>query len=249
MARAIGSRAHARISGSARRYRSYDVRSAVGRSNARLISVSSSRGSMTPATLDATLSCSSNTSSMRAIEFLGPQMRAGLGLDQLPGDPQRRARLSHAAFQHVAHAKLASDLPDVDRPALVGERGIARDHEQRLEARQRGRDVLHQAVGKILLLGIAAHVLERQHRDRGLVGKRERRAGPPARPLAHGLRSAAFQPRLGPARPARARQCSSGSAAQGPRSRFRPCPGFPARRPPTCRCHRDRQCSPAARRY
>jgi hypothetical protein len=38
-------------------------------------------------------------------------------------------------------------------------------------ARQRSDDILHHPVGKILLLGIAAHVLERQHRDRRLVGQ------------------------------------------------------------------------------
>ena len=59
MACAIGSRAHARISGIARRYKSYVVRSETGRSAARLISVSSSKGSMIPATLEAILSWSS----------------------------------------------------------------------------------------------------------------------------------------------------------------------------------------------
>ena len=58
--------------------------------------------------------------------------------------------------------------------ALVGEARIAGDHEQRLEARQRGDDVLDHAVGEILLLGIAAHVLERQHGDGRLVGQSER---------------------------------------------------------------------------
>jgi hypothetical protein len=33
--------------------------------------------------------------------------------------------------------------------------------------------LLHHAVGEILLLWVAAHVLERQHRDRRLVGQRE----------------------------------------------------------------------------
>ena len=38
-----------------------------------------------------------------------------------------------------------------------------RDHEQRFEPRQRGDDVFHHAVGKILLLRIAAHALKRQN--------------------------------------------------------------------------------------
>jgi hypothetical protein len=44
-----------------------------------------------------------------------------------------------------------------------GEARIARDHEQRFELRQRGDDVFHRAVGKILLLRIAAHALKGQN--------------------------------------------------------------------------------------
>ena len=42
-------------------------------------------------------------------------------------------------------------------------------------ARQRGDDVLDHAVGEIFLLRVAAHIGERQHRDRRLVGQRQRR--------------------------------------------------------------------------
>ena len=41
--------------------------------------------------------------------------------------------------------------------------------------RERGDDLLDHAVGEIFLLRVAAHVLERQHRDRRLVGERQRR--------------------------------------------------------------------------
>src|SRR5262249_9079549 len=46
---------------------------------------------------------------------------------------------------------------------------IASNHEQRFEPRQRGNDLLNHPVGKILLFGIAAHVLKRQHGDGRLV--------------------------------------------------------------------------------
>ena len=39
-----------------------------------------------------------------------------------------------------------------------------------------GDQVLGHAVGEVLLIGIAAHVVERQHRDRGAVGQRQSRA-------------------------------------------------------------------------
>ncbi len=84
----------------------------------------------------------------------------------------RCAGLAHAALEHVAHAELAADLLHVDGPALVGEARVAGDHEQPADARQRGDDVLDDAVGEVLLLRVAAHVLERQHGDRRLVGKR-----------------------------------------------------------------------------
>ena len=115
-------------------------------------------------------------------------MRAGLGVDELRGDAHAVARLAHAAFEHIADAELASDLPHVDRLALVGEARIARDHEQPFDARQAGDDVLDHAVGEILLLRIAAHVLERQTAIEGLsgsasCGEASRRAAPRRRGL------------------------------------------------------------------
>ena len=110
----------------------------------------------------------------RAFEAVRPEMRRGRSVDELPGDAHPVRRLAHAAFQHVAHAQFAADLPHVDRAALVGEAGVARDDEQPAHARQRRDDVLHHAVGEVLLLGIAAQVQERQDGDRGLVGKGQR---------------------------------------------------------------------------
>ena len=48
-----------------------------------------------------------------AIELVGPQMRAGFGLDELGRDTHARFRFAHAAFQKVAHAQLAADLSNV----------------------------------------------------------------------------------------------------------------------------------------
>jgi len=62
------------------------------------------------------------------------------------------------------------DLLHIDRLAFVGKARIAGDHEQPADARERSDDLLDHAVGEILLLRVAAHVLERQHRDGRLVG-------------------------------------------------------------------------------
>jgi hypothetical protein len=57
-------------------------------------------------------------------------------------------------------------------------------NEEVADATERGGDFLDDTVGKIFLLRVAAHIVERQHRDRWLVGQRQRdrrfkRGGPP----------------------------------------------------------------------
>ena len=80
---------------------------------------------------------SSKTSSSAPSKRSAQRCAPLVSVDQLAGDAHAVAGLAHAAFEHVAHAKLAADLPDVERLALVGEARIAGDDEQRLEARQR----------------------------------------------------------------------------------------------------------------
>ncbi len=109
----------------------------------------------------------------RAVETVGPEMRIGRAVDELAGDAHPVRRLAHAAFEDVAHPQLAADLFYIDRPALVGEAGVPGDDEQPAHARQRRDDVFHHAIGEILLLRVAAHVLERQNRNRRLVGNRQ----------------------------------------------------------------------------
>ena len=95
-----------------------------------------------------------------AVVFVGPQMVAGRGIDELDSDPQPAASLAHAPFQYVAHAKLAPDLAHIGRVAFVGEARIARDHEEPFQSRQPSDDVFHNAVGEVFLLVAAAHVLK-----------------------------------------------------------------------------------------
>ena len=60
--------------------------------------------------------------------------------------------------------------------AAVLERRVAGDHEQGAEARQLRDDVVGDAVAEILLFGVAAHVGERQHGDRGFRCRRASRS-------------------------------------------------------------------------
>src|SRR5262249_47560277 len=84
----------------------------------------------------------------------------------------------YRALEHVADAKLSSDLLHIDSLALVSEGRIARDHEQPADAAQGGDDLLDHAVAEIFLLGIATHVLEWQDGDCRVIGQCERRPLP-----------------------------------------------------------------------
>ena len=59
-------------------------------------------------------------------------------------------------------------------PVLEREGGIARDDKQLRKLRQRRDQVLRNAIGEIFLFGGAAHVGERQNRDRRPVERRRR---------------------------------------------------------------------------
>jgi hypothetical protein len=93
-------------------------------------------------------------------------MGLGFAVDELDRDPHAIGRFAHAAFDDVVHTKFTRDLLRLHRLAFVHENRVAGDHEKFAEPRQFGNDVLGQAVGKKLLLRIAAHVDERKHRDR-----------------------------------------------------------------------------------
>src|SRR6516164_1999035 len=101
-------------------------------------------------------------------------MRAVRRVDQLRRYPYSTSRLPDRAFEDVAYTQLPTDLRHVDRPALVGEAGVAGDDKEPADPAERSDDLLDHASGKVFLLGIAAHVLERQHGNRRLVGQRER---------------------------------------------------------------------------
>ena len=106
----------------------------------------------------------------RAIESIGPKMRAGAGVQQLCAYANAISNPANGAFQHVQNPKVSADLSNVHCSTLVGKSRISGDHEKAADARQLGDDVLNYSIGKIVLIGDFAHVLEGQHRDRRLVG-------------------------------------------------------------------------------
>src|SRR5208282_99458 len=93
-------------------------------------------------------------------------MPAACGVDELCSNAHSLAGTADRAFEHRTHGKLAADSADVDRASLVGEAGIARDDHQTADLRQIGDDVIADAIGEVLLFGIARHVGKRQNGDR-----------------------------------------------------------------------------------
>ena len=108
-----------------------------------------------------------------AVEPVGPDMRAGLGRDELGVDRDLLAEAAHAAFEHIAHAEFAPDLLGVDGLALVGEGGVAGDDETVRQMREIGSEVVGEAIREIVLFLVAVQIFERQHDDREARSGRE----------------------------------------------------------------------------
>ena len=102
-----------------------------------------------------------------AVPTLRPHRTAIGRIDQLGSHTNALPALPHASFEHVLDAELARDIADPRLPPFERERRGASGHLQPGKAREHVDHVLGEAVAEILLLPIAAHVHERQHRDRG----------------------------------------------------------------------------------
>jgi len=98
-----------------------------------------------------------------AVVPLRPDVIPGGRVDELGRDAYAVAATAHAALEHIAHAQLAADAANIVCAPLVGKRRIACDHHQPLKFRQCREQVLGDPVGEILLVGVIAEVVERQH--------------------------------------------------------------------------------------
>src|SRR5215217_2866306 len=95
-----------------------------------------------------------------AVELVGPEVVANLGLDELTRDADPSPRLPDGTLKDVAHAEVPADLAYIDSFALVDEGGVSGDDEEPADAGQRGDDVLDHTIGEVLLLGLSADVHE-----------------------------------------------------------------------------------------
>jgi catechol 2,3-dioxygenase-like lactoylglutathione lyase family enzyme len=101
------------------------------------------------------------------VEARGPELRAGVRLDELRADTDLGRRPAHASLEDVADAELLRRVLHVDLAAAARrEARASRDHHDGLEAGQRREDVLGHAVGEVILPGLSGQVREGKHRDR-----------------------------------------------------------------------------------
>ena len=82
------------------------------------------------------------------VEALGPQILAGIRVDELRREADPLAGLAHAALQDVAHAQPGTRLPDVQLHPLEGEGGVARGHEQPGDLGEIGDQIIGDAVAE-----------------------------------------------------------------------------------------------------
>ncbi len=97
----------------------------------------------------------------RAVVLVRPDMIAARSIDELTGNPNLLAHLAHAALETVGNPEFLADLARIDVAALEREAGIARGHEQFVEAGQLGDQVLGKAVGEVGLVRVVAEHCER----------------------------------------------------------------------------------------
>ena len=93
-----------------------------------------------------------------------------IGVNELRSDAHTVAALAHTALHDVAGAEFLCDLLEVVRLPPEGEAGVTRDHRKGTPEREVRDDVFGDAVREVLLLRIAAHVREWQHRNCGNLG-------------------------------------------------------------------------------
>ena len=97
-----------------------------------------------------------------AVVGFRPEVRAGLGVDQLNVDANRGGAFANPAFQHVAGAQLLSHGAHIRGLPFETNRRISRDDGKKRKARQARVDVFRKTFRKRFQLGVGAGVRERQ---------------------------------------------------------------------------------------
>ena len=106
------------------------------------------------------------------LEAVGPEMRAGLRIDELRIYAHPVLVALDRTFEHIAHTKLLADFLGVGILPLEGEGGVAGDDEAVADAREVRGEVLRDAVGEIVLRWVARKICEGQHDEREMCNLR-----------------------------------------------------------------------------
>src|SRR5262245_48450206 len=97
-------------------------------------------------------------------------MRSGRGVDKLPGDTHSASCFSDAAFEDVTHPEFAANVLNVYSATFIGKARVTGDNEEATKAGQRRDYFLDDTIREILLLAVAAQVIEWEDSDRGFAG-------------------------------------------------------------------------------
>src|SRR5262245_23488514 len=95
------------------------------------------------------------------------------GVNKLASDANAAACLSHAAFEDISYSQFAPDLLNINGSTFIGKAGVPRDDEETAKARQSSYYFLDHTVSEILLLPVAAQVIEWKDSDGRLAGERK----------------------------------------------------------------------------
>jgi hypothetical protein len=91
----------------------------------------------------------------RVFELIRPKQGACGSVKQLGADLNVISCAPNTPFEHEADAEVLADLTHIDAGlTLVGECRMSGDHEAAVDARQVGRQVICDPVGKILLVRV-----------------------------------------------------------------------------------------------
>lgn len=101
------------------------------------------------------------------IVAIGPEIRAGRGLDRLGRRAGPITGVASVALDDVAGARCTADSCHVDRLSLVPELRVPSGHPAVAEPGELGGDVFGEPVGKRLVGRIGTHIGERQDGDHG----------------------------------------------------------------------------------
>ena len=96
--------------------------------------------------------------------------RSALEWTSLRADAHPIVTFADRPVEHVTHAEFPAYPLHIDHAALVGESRAPGDHEQPPDAGKSGDDLLHHAVGKVLLFRVLANIGEWEDRDGRFIG-------------------------------------------------------------------------------